>query len=164
MSPQDSLDLAVAQFKYTIALMYQAMLNLEPIMERQIEVIVTTRLLGNIFLFVCFLTLIVVLLLTHKEAQHVLRVWDVKIKRRWYIIVGSIFAVSLLVFNTFPGYALLTLEKQLNSQSSTEETAQRLFAIEQDFNKVQGKVLANDSSSAVVSDMNELRRDYNDAK
>lgn len=164
MSSQDSLDLAVAQFKYTIALMYQAMLNLEPIMERQIEVIVTTRFLGNICLFVCFIMLFIVLLWTHKEAQNLPRIWDVKIKRKWYIIVGSVFAVSLLVFNCFPGYALLTLENQLNSQSSAEETAERLYAIRKDFNKVQDKVLANDSSSAVVRDMPELRRDFNETK
>jgi len=123
----DSLAELTQSFRQTVAMMYQALMNMEPILTRQLEILESMLRLGNILLFVCFLLIISVLYLTHKDAQGVKKFTEIKIKKRWLILLCSGFAVMLLVFNVYPRLALIELNRQITSKTSPEDAEKRLY-------------------------------------
>jgi hypothetical protein len=126
----DTLSYIMGQFKYMVALMYQALLNTEPIITQQLALISNLRKLGNILLFVCFLTTLFVLVKTHAEEQEK-KFWKIDIRKRWLIVMFAMFAVSLGVFNIYPSYKLSMLDKDLVGDSTRVADAQaRLFGFE----------------------------------
>jgi hypothetical protein len=117
---QDTLAAITEQFRLSIALLYRALLNAGPIITRQLEVIESFRFLGNILLFVCFLTVMFVLLKTHKDVQGVKKITEIQIKKRWLILMSTVFVFSLGVFNVYPGLALMQLDNMVSSEEALE--------------------------------------------
>jgi len=126
----DSAAIFFEGIKNTLAGLYAAVYNAQPIIARQFEILVTMRLLGNILLFVCFLMIFFILFATHKEAQGVVKYTDIKIKRRWLIVMFAVFGVSVAIFNIYPGVALAALDKQVSASSTPEGARIRLFGDE----------------------------------
>jgi len=118
------------QFKYTVALLYQALLNTEPIITQQLALISGLRTLGNVLLFVCFAMIMFVLVKTHTEVQHK-RPWEIEIKKRWLVLMFVTFAISVGILNIYPSYKLSKLDHEIESDSSRVADAQaRLFGFD----------------------------------
>jgi len=124
---QDSAAVLFEGIKSTLAGLYAAVLNAEPVITRQLEILAAMRLLGNILLFVCFLMIFFVLFQTHKEAQKVNRYTEIKIRKRWLIIMFAVFGVSVAIFNVYPGVALGHLNEELSKVNTAEDIKGRLF-------------------------------------
>jgi len=123
----DSVAVIFEGLKNTLAGLYAVAANAEPIITRQLEILIAMRLLGNIMLFVCFLLIFFVLFQTHKEAQGVAKYTEIKIKKKWLIVMFAVFAVAVGVFNIYPGVALANLNKDLGANTSLEQVKNKLF-------------------------------------
>jgi len=129
-SADTTLSYVMQQFKYTVALLYQALLNTEPIITQQLALISGLRTLGNVLLFVCFAMIMFVLVKTHTEVQHK-RPWEIEIKKRWLVLMFVTFAISVGILNIYPSYKLSKLDHEIESDSSRVADAQaRLFGFD----------------------------------
>jgi len=116
----------VEQFKNTLAMMHQTMVQMGPIVEHQLQVIASQRLIANIMLFFCFGAALTALLFSLKSAQNARHIWNVSMKKRWLGLLIGAWALSLLLFNVVPGMILMNMDKQVSGISANYSKA-RLF-------------------------------------
>jgi hypothetical protein len=122
----DTLNL-IDQFKNTLAMMHSTMVQMEPIVERQLEVIASQRLIANIMFLLCFAAAFSALVFSLKSAQNCKSIWNIHVKKRWLGTLVGTFAVSLFLFNIIPGIILMNMDQQISSITA-DYSKHRLFS------------------------------------
>jgi uncharacterized oligopeptide transporter (OPT) family protein len=106
----------VSQFKETLAGMHAMLTSMEPIIERQLEVIHTQRFIGNVGMFICFIAALVTIALSLKHVQQVK--WSaITFKKRYLAIMIAIWLFFIGLFNVMPGLILMNMEKEVQSKT-----------------------------------------------
>ena len=124
----DSLSL-VQDVKKTIAMMHQTMLQMQPIVERQLEVIQLQKLICNVGLVIILITFLTCLYFALRYAQGVKKFNDLRIQKRLLIVILSVWLLIVASFNIFPGMVLMSLDQEIK-QKTVQDSQSRLFGIE----------------------------------
>lgn len=123
----DSLRL-VQDVKRTIAMMHQTMLQMQPIVERQLEVIQLQKLICNAGLVILLLTFLVSLYFALRYAQGVKKFNDLRISKRLLVIILCVWLLIIAAFNVLPGIVLMSLDQEIQ-QKTVQDSQARLFGI-----------------------------------
>jgi hypothetical protein len=125
--PPDTLIILLKNLQVTMASMYVALLNAEPVISEQIVLIAKLRLLGSILLFICFAVVLVVFVWSRMKAQKVKKIIEVRIMSKEIIAILAVFVLSLGLWNTLPGYFTYLVDKRVKEKVTVEYAKNRLF-------------------------------------
>lgn len=124
----DSLHL-MSNIKRTIAMMHQTMLQMQPIVERQLEVIQSQRFIANIGLLIILISFLVCLYFSIRHAQGVKKFSQMKFKKRIVAIFLGVWLIVIATFNIFPGMLLLEIDKTMQ-QTTLQDSQNRLYGVQ----------------------------------
>lgn len=119
------------QFKNTLALMHNTMIQMQPIVENQMQVIQLQRFLANSLLLSGLVLFCVVLIFILKKEQCVRKISEIHFPLKSIIILIAFWMISLAVFNFVPGVLLLNVKKNQEALATIEKSKERLFPKQQ---------------------------------
>jgi hypothetical protein len=105
--------------------MHAMLMSMQPIIERQLEVIQSQRFLGNLSMIICFSVAFVSLALSLKHFQKV-KFTAIVFKKRWLALMIATWLLCMAGFNIFPGMILMTMQQEVK-EKTPEASLQLLF-------------------------------------